>query len=120
MILLDWARTSNKCDSRFSEINIRSVNAGIASENGVSNMQMIMTYLNLPMSVATGSCNNRILNNIVQSSMEIAGESTDKASRNLISMCRSDDQNNEIYPENYKSDVKNSVPVAAVTIDVAW
>ena len=26
---------------------------------------------------------------------------------------------NEIYPENYKSDVKNSVPVAAVTIDVA-
>ena len=62
-------------------------------------MQMIMTYLNLPMSVATGSCNNRILNNIVQSSMEIAGESTDKASRCLISMCRSDDQNNEIYPE---------------------
>ena len=82
-------------------------------------MQMIMTYLNLPMSVATGSCNNRILNNIVQSSMEIAGESTDKVSRSLISMCRSDDQNNEIYPENYKSDVKNSVPVAAVTIDVA-
>ena len=34
-------------------------------------------------------------------------------------MCRSDDGNNEIYPENYKSGVKNSVPVAAVTIDGA-
>ena len=81
---------------------------------------MIMTYLNLPMSDATGSYNNIILNNIVQSSIETAGESTDKASKNLISLCRSDDQNNEIYPENYTSDVKNSVPVAAVTIDGAW
>ena len=78
-----------------------------------------MTYLNLPMSDATGSYNNIILNNIVQSSIETAGESTDKASKNLISLCRSDDQNNEIYPENYTSDVKNSVPVAAVTIDGA-
>ena len=34
-------------------------------------------------------------------------------------MCRSDDKNNEIYPENYKSDVKNSIPVA-VTIDGTW
>ena len=34
-------------------------------------------------------------------------------------MFRSDDGNNEIYPENYKSGVKNSVPVAAVTIDGA-
>ena len=81
---------------------------------------MIMTYLNLPMSDATGSYNNIMLNNIVQSSIETAGESTDKASKNLISLCRSDDQNNEIYPENYTSDVKNSVPVAAVTIDGAW
>ena len=40
--------TSKKCDNRFSEINIRSVIAGIASGNGVSNMQM--TPLNLPMS----------------------------------------------------------------------
>ena len=47
------------------------------------------------------------------------GESIDKANRNLIAMCRSD-ENNEIYSENYKSDVKNSVPVAAVTIDVTW
>ena len=78
-----------------------------------------MTYLNLPMSDATGSYNNIMLNNIVQSSIETAGESTDKASKNLISLCRSDDQNNEIYPENYTSDVKNSVPVAAVTIDGA-
>ena len=35
-------------------------------------------------------------------------------------MCRSDDQNNEIYPGNYKRDVKNSVPVAAVIIDTTW
>ena len=28
-------------------------------------------------------------------------------------MCRSDDENNEIYPESYKSDVENSIPVAA-------
>ena len=36
-------------------------------------------------------------------------------------MCRSDNQNNEIYHENYiyKSDMKNSVPVA-VTIYGAW
>ena len=47
------------------------------------------------------------------------GDSIDKASRNLIAMCRSD-VNKEIYSENYKSDVKNSVPVAAVTIDVTW
>ena len=70
-------------------------------------MQRIMTHLNLPMSVAL--CNyNKILNNIAQSSIEIAREFIDKASRNLISMCRSDEENNEIYPENYKSDVKNS------------
>ena len=38
-------------------------------------------------------------------------------------MCRfkrSDDENNEIYPDNYKSDAKNSVPVAAVIIDTTW
>ena len=64
-------------------------------------MQRIMTQLNLSMSVA-------------QISIEIAGESIDKASRNLISMCRSDDENNEIYLENYKSDVNNPIPVAAV------
>ena len=52
------------------------------------------------MSVAPCSY-NKILNNITWSIIEIAGESTDKASRNLISMCRSDDENNEIYPENY-------------------
>ena len=48
------------------------------------------------MSVAPCSY-NKILNNIAQSSIEIAGESIDKASRNLISMCRSDDENNEIH-----------------------
>ena len=62
----------------------------------------------------------KVLNNIVQSSIQIAGESSDKASRNLTSMCRNDDENNEIYTENYKSDLKNSVSVAAVTIDGAW
>ena len=36
-------RISKKFDSRFSEINIISVNVGIASGNGVSNMQRIMT-----------------------------------------------------------------------------
>ena len=57
------------------------------------------------------------LQGIVQSSIEIAIESTEKGSRNLIFMFRGDDGNNEISPENYKSGVKNSVPVAAVTID---
>ena len=38
---------------------------------------------------------------IARSIIIIAVESIDKASRNLISMCRSDDENNEIYPENY-------------------
>ena len=35
-------------------------------------------------------------------------------------MCRSDDENNEIYPKNYKSEVKGSVPAAAETVDGAW
>ena len=70
------------------------------------------------MSVATCSY-NKILNNVAQSSIEISGKSTDKASRNLISVCRIDNENNEIYPENYKSDVKNSISVA-VTIVGTW
>ena len=45
-------RTSKKCENRFSDINIRSVNAGIDFGNKVSNVQRIMTHLNLPMSVA--------------------------------------------------------------------
>ena len=48
---------------------------------------------------------NKILSNIgspnYQSIIEIGGEYIDKANRNSISMCRSDDENNEIYPENY-------------------
>ena len=52
------------------------------------------------MSVAPCSY-NKILNDIAQSIIESAGESIDKASRNLRSMCRSDDENNEIYPELY-------------------
>ena len=70
------------------------------------------------MSVAACSY-NKIPNNIAQSSIEIAGESIDKARRNLISMWGSDDENNEIYQENYKIDVKNPIPVA-VKIDGTW
>ena len=64
-----------------------------------------ITHLNLPMSVTPCSY-NKILNNIVPSSIEIAGVSIDKASRNLMSICRKNNESNEIYPENYKSDVK--------------
>ena len=65
-------------------------------------MQRIMTHLNLPQCQLLHVVTIKyILNNIAQSIIEIAGESIDKASRNLISMCRSDDENNEIYPENY-------------------
>ena len=64
-------------------------------------MQIIMTQLNLSqcqlLHVVTI---NYILNNTAQSITEITGKSIDKASRNLISMCRNDDENNEIYPEN--------------------
>ena len=60
---------------------------------------------------------NKILNNIAQNSVENAEKSIDKPSRTLISMCRSDDDNN--YPENWKSDVKNAIP-GAVTIDEVW
>ena len=81
-------------------------------------MQRIITRLNVPMAVSPCSY-HKILNNLAQSSIEIAGESIDKSSRNLISICRSDDENNETYPENYKSDVKNSIPVA-VSIDGTW
>ena len=63
-------------------------------------MQRIMTHLNLPVSVIPCSY-NKILNNTALSVVEIAGESIDKGSTNLISMCRSDDdENSEIYPEN--------------------
>ena len=54
-----------KCDNRFSEINTSLVSAGIASENGVSNMQRIMIHLNLSISVAPCSY-SKILNTIVQ------------------------------------------------------
>ena len=79
-------------------------------------MRRIMNHLNLPMMSVAPCSYNKILNNTAQSSIEITGESIDKTSKKLISMCRSDDEINEIYPENYKSDVKNSIPVA-VKID---
>ena len=61
-----------------------------------------MTHLNLPMTMSVApSSYNEILNNIAQSITEIAGESVDKASRNLIYTSRSDDGDNEIYHENY-------------------
>ena len=47
-----------KCENRFSEINIRSVNAGIISGNGISNMPKIMSHLNLPRLVTSTSYNN--------------------------------------------------------------
>ena len=31
-------------------------------------------------------------------------------------MCRSVDENNEIHPDNYKSDVRNSISVAVTEI----
>ena len=68
---------------------------------------LVVKGLNLPMLVAPCSY-NKILNNIAENSIEIAEESIDKTSRNFISMCRSDDENNEIYPESYKSDMKNA------------
>ena len=86
-------------------MNIRSVNAGMSSGNEVNHMRKIITHLNLPVSVTPCSY-NKILNNIVQSSIEIAGESISKTSRNLICMFRKDDDNNEIYHGSYKSDVK--------------
>ena len=52
IILLRLSENKQEYDNRFSEINIRSVNAAVASGNGVSNMQRIMTHLNLPMSAA--------------------------------------------------------------------
>ena len=65
-------------------------------------MQRIMTHLNLPQCQLPHVLTIKyILNNIAQSIIEIVGESIDKASRNLISVCRSDDENNEIYPKNY-------------------
>ena len=56
-------QSSKKCENRFSEINIRSVNAGIISGNGISNMQNIMSHLNLPRFFTSASYKN-ILKNI--------------------------------------------------------
>ena len=64
-------------------------------------MQRTMTHLNLPMSVSPCSY-NKMLTNIAQNSIAIAEESIDKGSKNLTSMCRSDEENNEIYLENCK------------------
>ena len=77
-------RTNKTCDNRFFEINIRSVNAGIVSWNGVSNMQTIMIHLNLPICHLLHGNYNKILNNIAQYSTEIAEECFDKASWNFI------------------------------------
>ena len=57
-------QSSKKCENRFSEINIRSVNAGIISGNGISNMQKIMSHLNLPRLVTSTSYNNILKKNI--------------------------------------------------------
>ena len=51
-------QSSKKCENRFSEINIRSVNAGIISRNGISNMQKIISNLKLPRLVTSTSYNN--------------------------------------------------------------
>ena len=51
-------QSSKKCENRLSEINIRSVNAGIISGNGISNMPKIMSHLNLPRLVTSTSYNN--------------------------------------------------------------
>ena len=37
-------QSSKKSENRFSEINIRSVNSGIISGNGISNIQKIMSH----------------------------------------------------------------------------
>ena len=57
-------QSSKKCENRFSEINIRSVNAGIISGNGISNMQKIMSHLNLPRLVTSTGYNNILKKNI--------------------------------------------------------
>ena len=66
-------------------------------------MQRIMTHLNLPqyqyLHVVT--IKKYILKHIAQNIIEIAGESIDKASRNLNSMYRSDDQNIKVYKSIY-------------------
>ena len=60
--------------------NIRSVSPGIDSGNEVSNMQRtIINHLNFPVSVDPCISYNKILNNIAQSIIEVAGEFIDKA-----------------------------------------
>ena len=57
-------QSSKKCENRFSEINIQSVNTGIISGNGISNMQKIMSHLNLPRLVTSTGYNNILKKNI--------------------------------------------------------
>ena len=75
-------QSSKKCDNRFSKINIRSVNAGIISGNGISNMQNIMSHLNLPRFVTSKEYSKKMSVN----SVDIAEQSMIKASSTLISM----------------------------------
>ena len=100
----------------FSEINIRSVNAGIISVNGISNMKKIMSHLNLPRFVTSTSYNN-ILKNISVNSVDIVEKSMIKASSTLISMYTDNYDDTDI--ENCEKDIGKAVPVS-VTVDRTW
>ena len=101
---------------KVSEINIRPVNAEIISGNGISNMQKIMSHLNLPRLVTSASYNN-ILKKISVNSVDIAEQSMIKASSTLISMYNDNYDDTDI--ENCKKDVGKTVPIG-VTVDGAW
>ena len=106
-------QSSKKCENRFSEINIQSVNTGIISGNGISNMQKIMSHLNLPRLVTSTSYNN-ILKKISVNSVDIVEQSMIKASSTLIYMYNDNYDDRDI--ENCKKDVGKAVPVG-VTVD---
>ena len=106
-------QSSKKCENRFSESNIWSVNAGIISGNGLSNIQKIMSHLNLPRLV-TSTSYNIILEKISVNIVDIAEQSMIKASSTLISM----------YNDNYddtdiESCEKRSRKSSAIRWDMA-
>ena len=50
-----YFNTSKTLENRLSEINVREVNTGIVSGNGLADLQRIRTQLNLPPPVASKS-----------------------------------------------------------------
>ena len=106
--------TSKESKERFAEINIRSVQAGISSGNGLSDLQKLCSQLNLPAPVTSSSYNN-ILKSITEKAIDEAESSMRKSSEYLqLSIDKFFDIN-----ETEAMNVDKALGVS-VTVDGTW